>query len=365
MSALESAINGLLSGDNVQISRSNEFLIQFVETNDAWKASLDLFQSSNEHVRFFASNILYTKIKRHWSQLSSSQQDDIYRILINIVENLGQYNTATTLNGSARGSNEYHAFVGRILLSLCSVCLFANEGLRVFLDIAFRKVNLLLSNGMGGMMGHDNNPNPSDSDCVNALYGLEMLNLLPTEVDSMDVGATTREQLESQLVKCSPMVMETVDRVSACSVIAEQVQEQFSADVHIATIKVVRAWLLQGITLTNLYEDHEVALRLVCSSLESDDPNRVKIGSSFLRELVCVSDYPRSNKRDEAVILLIHSFVQSAPRLAPYVFIILLLLFFLSFLVVSLSLINLLLSDCFSDMTRHLTTIPLPQSIIN
>ena len=87
---LEAAILSLVSGDATALREANSFLLGFVETADAWKASLDLIQSPNEHVRFFASNILYTKVKRHWQQLNSTQQDEIYRFLINIVENLGQ-----------------------------------------------------------------------------------------------------------------------------------------------------------------------------------------------------------------------------------------------------------------------------------
>lgn len=302
---LEAAIQSLISGDATALREANTFLLSFVETQDSWKASLDLFQSPNEHVRFFASNILYTKVKRHWVQLNATQQDEIYRFLINVVENLGQYNSATAGTGNLKGSNEYQAFVGRAILSLCCVCSFATDGLAVFMDIAFRKINLLLI------------ANPSEADVMSAMVGLEMLHLLPTEVDAMDIGASTRGELEDQLVKFSPLVLKKVDQISISALVAN-LSNQYSRDLHIAIIKAMRSWLLQGITLTNLFEDHEVALRLVCASLQSDDPERVKMGSSFLRELVCVSDYPRSRKRDEAVILLMQSFVESASQLAPF-----------------------------------------------
>ena len=299
--SLEAAIQGLIGGDAQAIRQANSFLLSFVDTEAAWSSSLELFQSPNEHVRFFASNILYTKVKRHWTQLNSAQQDEIYRFLINVVENFGQYNSATT---NLKGSNEYQAFLGRVILSLCCVCSFAKDGLAIFIDIAFRKINSLLL------------ANPSEADVVSSMVGLEMMHLLPTEVDAMDIGASPRGELESQLVKCSPIFMEKVDQIS--SALVANFSSQYSRDIHVGIIKAIRSWLLQGLTLTNLYEDHEVALRLVCASLQSDDPERVKMGSSFLRELVCVGDFPRSRKRDEAVILLMHSFVESAAQLAPF-----------------------------------------------
>ena len=303
---LEAAILSLVSGDATALREANSFLLGFVETADAWKASLDLIPSPNEHVRFFASNILYTKVKRHWQQLNSTQQDEIYRFLINVVENLGQYTSATAGTGNLKGSNEHQAFVGRAILSLCCVCSFAKDGLAVFMDIAFRKIDLLLI------------ANPSEANVTNAMVGLEMLHLLPTEVDAMDIGASTRGELEGQLVSISPLVLEKVDQISISSTLVADMSNQYSRDLHISIIKSMRSWLLQGITLTNLFEDHEVALRLVCASLQSDDPERVKMGSSFLRELVCVGDYPRSRKRDEAVVLLMQSFVESASQLAPF-----------------------------------------------
>ena len=120
-------------------------------------------------------------------------------------ENLGQYNSATAGTGNLKGSNEYQAFVGRAILSLCCVCSFATDGLAVFMDIAFRKINLLLI------------ANPSEADVMSAMVGLEMLHLLPTEVDAMDIGASTRGELEDQLVKFSPLVLKKVDQISISS----------------------------------------------------------------------------------------------------------------------------------------------------
>ena len=60
---LEQAIISVLSGQN--IAAANEFILKFVETDQSWTASMTLCakQSDNDSVRYFAANILYSKVK--------------------------------------------------------------------------------------------------------------------------------------------------------------------------------------------------------------------------------------------------------------------------------------------------------------
>ena len=53
---------------------------------------------------------------------------------------------------------------------------------------------------------------------------------------------------------------------------------QYSRDLHIAIIKADAVVATAGNYLDESFEDHEVALRVVCASLQSDDPERVKMG---------------------------------------------------------------------------------------
>ena len=295
-SELEGAIKVVLNGGN-NVREANDFIIRFVELAESWEASLGLFQNPDEHVRYFVSNIIYTKVKKHWTtQLSASQQDEIYRFLISVVENPSQYNGSTDL----RSSPQFRAFLNRIILSLSCISSYAAEGLQVYMDMALRKVHMLFT------------PNPSDLDVNCALIGLEMLVLLPTEIDSLDIGESNRLELEEQLVKYAAPVMEKIEGL--CSL------ENAGNNQHVVVgmINTMRAWILQGITLSGLYIEYRSALGLVCASLRSENAERVRLGCGFLRELVSVSDYPPSSQRDEAVLFLVHSFVDSTAQLAPF-----------------------------------------------
>lgn len=59
---LEEAIVSVLSGVNV--AAANDYILQFVETDQSWTASMTICKSRCDHdyVRYFAANILYTKV---------------------------------------------------------------------------------------------------------------------------------------------------------------------------------------------------------------------------------------------------------------------------------------------------------------
>lgn len=61
MANLEQMIISLLTG--VNINDINQYIVQFIETPEAWAASTSLFSSTNDDVRYFAANILYTKVR--------------------------------------------------------------------------------------------------------------------------------------------------------------------------------------------------------------------------------------------------------------------------------------------------------------
>jgi hypothetical protein len=60
---LEEAIVSVLSGVNV--AAANDYILQFVESDQSWTASMTIckIRCDNDYVRYFAANILYTKVK--------------------------------------------------------------------------------------------------------------------------------------------------------------------------------------------------------------------------------------------------------------------------------------------------------------
>lgn len=61
MNVVEQAILAAFSGRNA--AEANTYLREFSETPEAWKISAQLFHSDSEIVQYFASNILYTKVR--------------------------------------------------------------------------------------------------------------------------------------------------------------------------------------------------------------------------------------------------------------------------------------------------------------
>ena len=62
---LEQAILSVLSGSNV--SAANDYILKFVETDQSWAASMTICKTrcDNDNLRYFAANILYTKVGQH------------------------------------------------------------------------------------------------------------------------------------------------------------------------------------------------------------------------------------------------------------------------------------------------------------
>jgi hypothetical protein len=59
---LEQAILSVLSGSNV--SAANDYILKFVETDQSWAAAMTICKTrgDNDNLRYFAANILYTKV---------------------------------------------------------------------------------------------------------------------------------------------------------------------------------------------------------------------------------------------------------------------------------------------------------------
>lgn len=68
---LEQAIGSVLTGSNV--SAANEYILKFVETDEAWAAAMLICKGrvDNDNIRYFAANILYTKVKTIWTQIKT------------------------------------------------------------------------------------------------------------------------------------------------------------------------------------------------------------------------------------------------------------------------------------------------------
>lgn len=278
---LERAILCILNGQNV--NEGNAYILEFIETEIAWSASAALFSSSNEHVRFFSANILYTKVRKHWDQLKTSQQDDLFRLLMDSL-------LATSTSGIiAVGSQKI--FINRIILALACICTRASGGINMFVKTAFEMID-------------------SSFQSPSVILAIEMLTILPSEVESSDVIKSMREELDDSLLTIVPQILGISDAI--CNI------SPTNRDLSLMVMKLLRAWLQLGITLTSLYENHEASFRLICSSIQSGDQEMIRESCCLLREIFVLLEYPRPSKRNDVIAMIISHITASIPMLAPF-----------------------------------------------
>ena len=69
--------------NHAHIGEANTILMQFVETEVAWIWCLKLLRSyDDQFVQYFAANMLLTKARKHWGQLTPQQHDEVYQDLV-------------------------------------------------------------------------------------------------------------------------------------------------------------------------------------------------------------------------------------------------------------------------------------------
>jgi hypothetical protein len=287
-STLESAILSVFSGGQ-GAAQSNEYLLEFVETEAAWRESLALFESSNEIVRYFAANIIYTKSRRHWSQINDEQKDGLMRVLLGVLDRIGPHNQDSELLLTTQRS-----FLNRIILSLACVCSrIPKTGIQLFVQQALAKIR------------------PSSPPSLN-LLGLEMLAILPTEVEDLDVARLCQEDLKSQLAQSSEAVLKSID------VLADHSSTASENQLRLGSLKVLRSWLLVAITsLSALQESHQPCMKFVYSSLLSGNEECIREACGFIRAIIQLEGYPPSSRRGEIVHGIIDVVISSVPSIVP------------------------------------------------
>lgn len=280
---MEKAILTLFSG-GASAAESNEFIIGFVETDAAWGEALALFAHQSDVVAYFAANIIYTKIKKHWSQLPGEQRDSLFRVLMSVIDEAGSQGV----------SAPRRQFLNRVMLSLSCVCAYAPGGLQLYIRAALRRLDLT----------------SGEASAASVLLALEMLTVLPPEVEALDIFHAFLLDLQAHLFEASSAVMVAMDGV-ASSIAA------FDDSVKVSTVKALRSWLLVGITLSKLAEDHGPSLRLVYDSLQSGQEERIQESCRLIRALICTTDYPPSKNHDAAILHMAKHILASMPYIFP------------------------------------------------
>jgi hypothetical protein len=133
--------------------------------------------------------------------------------------------------------------------------------------------------------------------------GIELFSLIPSEVEAADVSHTLRIELQSQLITESKRILLLIQ--SILSLPMNENNYQHVRNLQIIALKLLRSWLMQGITLSILYQEYNIILKFLCDTLQLGDPLLVTESCSSLREIVMIEDIENQIVRDETIFKIV------------------------------------------------------------
>jgi hypothetical protein len=284
---LEAAIRAVSCGGPAQVAEANTFLLAFVESDEAWQPALDLVRSStNDFISSFASNFLYTKIRKHWSKLNQEQRQEVFGIL------------SVKLNDLAKQSAAVNKLVvNRLALALLCICSRIPNGVKSFVSHAFTLYSDPQFQGLGS--------GPK-------LIALEMLAVVPGEVSQLDISREMRLELEQGLLDFLTPVLGLLQAAAGCQA------EGAATMLRLGVSSVLHAWLSVGVTLDTLFIDHRPLLEFVLSELSLSCVENVKKACTILSKVMTVKEHPRSGVRDEATFWVLGEIMNATSSFAQY-----------------------------------------------
>ena len=143
------------------------------------------------------------------------------------------------------------------------------------------------------------------------VLGLTMLTVAPEEVENADVSREVQLELKDQLINFSMQF----------AVLMNQLAEKAlcSREFFVALLKQLTAWLPLGMTLSKLHADHHQSFEILCMAVKMTDIQLITEGCGAIKALVVLKEYPRPEKRTEALRALLESVnAQVQTLLAPY-----------------------------------------------
>lgn len=203
---------------------------------------------------------------------------------------------ATTL-GTQEISNTQKAFIKRMLLTLACICTRVPNGISILIQQFFDIID------------------PSFSSSA-AILALELFVLIPSEVEAADVSHSLRIELQSQLHNEFKRMLLLIQSIITLPLNDNNYQN--IRNLQISALKLFRSWLMQGITLSILFQEYNTILKFLCDSLQSGDSLLVIEACSSLREIIMIEDIDNPTVRDETVIKIIQHVTSTAHSLAPF-----------------------------------------------
>ena len=204
---------------------------------------------------------------------------------------------ATAISQERTVSNTHKAFINRMLLTLACICTRIPNGISILIQHFFDVIDPLFLS-------------------PTIFVVLELFSLIPSEVEAADVSHSLRIELQSQMHNELNRILLLIQSIASLTTSDNNFQHLRNLQVH--ALKVLRSWLMQGITLSILFERYNITLKFLCDSLQSGDPLLVVEACSSLREIVMIEDNDNTTIRNETIIKIVQHVTSVASSLAPF-----------------------------------------------
>lgn len=244
---LDRAISSLLQYHNLH---ANEWITRFVTLPSAWAVSLYLAfpppQSASgkaPDVRFFALNLLLSKIRSDWSQLPAEDAQEIYEVLMRQLP--------IDLENRMVGA--------RLCLVVSSAAALA--GANTCYDL------------VGSIVGYEGLPTITGPLALELLINLAEETLARANVLPWQVGECMQE--------CSSSVLAYLQTV---------VSSPLHDDVMARVLVCLERWIPSGVTLSELYSDYSTLLKAALAALGSQNGECFQAAVATLIELISSVD---------------------------------------------------------------------------
>ncbi|CAM9373927.1 unnamed protein product, partial [Laminaria digitata] len=203
---VQAAISALYGSDAVEAARANTFLMEFTELPAAWSISIELLSAqgaleSASPLHYFAANTIYTKVRKHWHQLEAEHRDQLGAVILQLLRRTPSAPPSPGLGATAPQLLPFApVVVGRLCLALAAVAVRAPNGVEAYVREAFA-----LSQSAPAAAGQ----------VGNVALSLQMIKILPQEVDGADLSRARRLELQDQVREHTSTVLHALESVMA------------------------------------------------------------------------------------------------------------------------------------------------------
>jgi hypothetical protein len=191
--------------------------------------------------------------------------------------------------------------VNRLSLALFVMCTRTSSGVDSFLTQA-----MIFIKG------------PEYGTPVAKLVGLEMMQVVPPEVEQLDVARDVRVELEDKILSSTPHVLGLLCETASVFIGNTNLCDPLSLRIRSAILASVESWCSKGTTIDSMYEDHRNLVEFVFHELQSGVAESVRKAAIVLCSLMTCKVHPRNSNRNEVIMWAVQRIVQAAPSIAVF-----------------------------------------------